>query len=112
MSFFPEYKVQNIFSRPLENFIYILLKLVFLVDTEERTTPFSLIGTLIDKCFLNENKGIKLFCCFIDFQKVFDTVWHDGLLIKLILNKIYMVYKIANEFFRILNGPTPNLRTV
>ena len=88
MSFFPEYKVQNIFSRPLENFIYILLKLVFLVDTEERTTPFSLIGTLIDKCFLNENKGIKLFCCFIDFQKVFDTVWHDGLLIKLILNKI------------------------
>ena len=57
------------------------------MDTEEQTTSFSLTGTLIDKCFSDENNGIKLFC-FIDFQKVFDTVWHDGLLIKLILNKI------------------------
>ena len=57
------------------------------MDTEEQTTSFSLTGTLIDKCFSDENNGIKLFC-FIDFQKVFDSVWHNGLLTKLILNKI------------------------
>ena len=53
-----------------------------------RTTDhiFSL-RTLIDKYVINENKG-KLFCCFIDFQKAFDSVWHEGLLLKLIHNKI------------------------
>ena len=57
------------------------------MDTEEHTTSFSSTGTLINKCFIDENNGITLFC-FIDFQKVFHTVWHDDLLIKLILNKI------------------------
>ena len=53
-----------------------------------RTTDhiFSL-RTLIDKYVKNAKKG-KLFCCFIDFQKAFDSIWHDGLLSKLINNKI------------------------
>ena len=43
-----------------------------------RTTDhiFSL-GTLIDKYAKNENRG-KLFCCFVDFQKAFDSVYTGG----------------------------------
>lgn len=33
---------------------------------------------LIDKYVTNAKKG-KLFCCFIDFQKAFDPICHDGL---------------------------------
>ena len=53
-----------------------------------RTTDriFSL-KTLIDKYVSNVNKG-KLFCCFVDLQKVFDSVWHDGLLYKLLRSKL------------------------
>ena len=47
----------------------------------------SSLRTLIDKCVTNANKG-KLFCCFVDFQKAFDSIWHDGLLHKLLYKNI------------------------
>ena len=60
-----------------------------------RTTDhiFSL-RTLIDKYVTNANKG-KLFRCFIDFQKAFDSIWHDGLLSKL------MSYKMGGRSYRL-----------
>ena len=32
----------------------------------------------------NEKKEKKLFCCFVDFSKTFDSVWHIGLWRKLL----------------------------
>ena len=40
------------------------------------------LQTIIDKN-INQNKS-KLFACFIDFQKAFDSIWHEGLFTKLI----------------------------
>ena len=43
--------------------------------------------TMIDKYVTNSNKG-KLYCYFVDFQKAFDLIWHEGLFRKLLKNKI------------------------
>ena len=40
------------------------------------------LRTLIDKYVHNHNE--KLYACFVDFRKAFDSVWHDGLLNKLL----------------------------
>ena len=40
------------------------------------------LHTLIDK-YVNQNKT-KIFACFIDFQKAFDSIWHIGLFYKLL----------------------------
>ena len=45
------------------------------------------LRTLIDKHVTHSTKG-KLFTCFIDFKKAFDSIWHDGLFYKLLQNKI------------------------
>ena len=31
-----------------------------------------------------DQKGKKLYTCFVDFQKAFDSIWHDGLFRKLV----------------------------
>ena len=33
--------------------------------------------------YVVDQKGKKLYTCFVDFQKAFDSVWHDGLFRKL-----------------------------
>ena len=40
------------------------------------------LNTLIDNQ-LNKNKS-KMFSCFVDFKKAFDSIWHEGLLYKLL----------------------------
>ena len=40
------------------------------------------LSTLIDHQ-INQNKS-KLFPCFVDIKKAFDSIWHDGLLFKLL----------------------------
>lgn len=40
------------------------------------------LSTLIDNQ-INKNKS-KLYSCFVDFQKAFDSIWHEGLLYKLL----------------------------
>ena len=77
------------------------------------------LKTLIDKQF---KKGGKLYCCFVDFSKAFDTIWRKGLLAKIksygidgkILNVIESQYsgnvacvKVGNllsESFKVLIG--------
>ena len=41
------------------------------------------LKTIVDKYVLNCSKGGKLYACFIDLRKAVDTVWHEGLLLKL-----------------------------
>ena len=45
------------------------------------------LKTLLDKK-MNTNRNDKVYACFIDFKKAFDSVWHQGLLFKLLKNKI------------------------
>ena len=40
------------------------------------------LNTLIDNQ-INKNKS-KLFSCFVDFKKAFDSIWHEGLMYKLL----------------------------
>ena len=51
--------------------------------TEKNRAPDHIftIKALSNK-YVQDNQG-KLFTCFIDFKKAFDTVWHDGLFFKL-----------------------------
>ena len=38
---------------------------------------------LVDKYCCKNGKSNKLYACFIDLKKAFDTVWHEGMLLKL-----------------------------
>ena len=40
------------------------------------------LKTLINKHVYNTPKG-KLYACFVDFKKAYDSVWHKGLFTKL-----------------------------
>ena len=35
-----------------------------------------------------EKRSGKLFACFVDFRKAFDTIWHEALFVKLLRNNI------------------------
>jgi hypothetical protein len=45
------------------------------------------LKSLIDK-YVNQTTDWKIYTCFVDFRKAFDSVWHDGMLLKLLRNKI------------------------
>ena len=50
---------------------------------QNRTSDHLLtLRTLIDK-YVHWH-GEKVYACFVDFRKAFDSVWHDGLLYKLL----------------------------
>ena len=56
-----------------------------------------ILKTIIDKYINKNGKENKLYACFIDFRKAFDTVCHEGLVLKLqqagINGKIYKLIK-------------------
>jgi hypothetical protein len=54
------------------------------------------LKTLIDK-HVTQNKNNKIYACFADFKKAFDSVWHEGLYSKL------LKYKIVGNFYRLIN---------
>lgn len=53
------------------------------------------LHTLAEIC---KRRNKKLFCCFVDFQKAFDSVWRVGLWSKLVC------YDINGNFFRIIKN--------
>ena len=82
--------------------------------TKSRTTDhiFTLKGT-VNKYVVDQN-GKKLYACFVDFQKAFDSVWHEGLFRKLenlgingnFLNLIRDIYKQTKCAVKINNKTT------
>lgn len=60
------------------------------------TDSLFILKTVISKYVLK--KKTKIFSCFVDLRKAFDTVWHNGLLHKLMKNKI------GHKFFNIFQN--------
>ena len=56
-----------------------------------------ILKTIIDKYIHKNCKANELYVCFIDFRKAFDTICHEGLLLKLqrlgINGKMYELIK-------------------
>ena len=48
-----------------------------------RTTDHLLTLKVLSKKYVSNVTGGKLYTCFVDFKKAFDTVWHNGLFHKL-----------------------------
>ena len=55
------------------------------------------LKTLFDK-HMSTNRNDKVYACFVDFKKAFDSVWHEGLFFKLLENKI------DGSFFRLIKS--------
>ena len=57
------------------------------------------LRTIIDKYVKNVSGG-KIYACFIDFKKAFDSIWHKGLFIKLLENNINgNCYKLIRNIY-------------
>lgn len=70
---------------------------------KRRTTDnMFILKTLINK-YLNSPRK-KLYLCFIDFQKAFDTVWHSGIALKLLR------MGIGNRFYKIIKSMYENTK--
>ena len=60
-------------------------------------------------------KGKKVYACFVDFSKAYDSVWRNGLLYKLILNGLILkfillmksMYTELQAAVKLPNGVTP-----
>ena len=65
--------------------------------TDHRTTDsLFILKTLILKYVVQNKK--KIYACFVDLRKAFDTVWHNGLLYKLMKNQI------GRKFFNVIQS--------
>jgi hypothetical protein len=58
--------------------------------------------SLIDQAFVN---GKKLYACFVDFRKAYDSVWRNGLFLKLLR------YGISNRFVKIIQNMYASLQS-
>ena len=57
------------------------------LQSGHRTADHSFTLKTIDE-HINQNKNGKICACFVDFKKASDLVWHEGLFLKLLENKI------------------------
>jgi hypothetical protein len=78
-----------------------------------RTTDHLFILNCIIDTYCNSKDG-RVFACFVDFQKAFDTVIHTGIKIKLLhagvgslfYNIISRMYEISKSCVKVSNGIT------
>ena len=56
-----------------------------------------ILRSLINKYTIQSRK--KLYGCFVDFKKAFDSVWHNGLMFKLLAQ-----YQIGGKFYGVLKS--------
>ena len=76
--------VAKMFSAILNNRLTLLMKDKYsnsefgFRENHRTSDSLFILKTLINK-YLHKNKK-KLYLCFVDFQKAFDSVWRDGLL--------------------------------
>ena len=60
-----------------------------------------ILKTIIDKYIHKSGKENKLYTCFIDLKKAFDTVWHDALLLKLLKSGINdNIYRLIKSMYQ------------
>jgi hypothetical protein len=64
------------------------------------TDNIFILHTLINKC---KNTKKKLFACFVDFPKAFDTVWREGLHYKL------QLYNLTGKVFSVIENMYKNV---
>ena len=53
-----------------------------------RTADHILTLKTIHDIYVKQHSNEKIYACFVDFKKAFDSIWHDGLFLKLLENKI------------------------
>ena len=60
-----------------------------------------ILKTIVDKYIHKSGKGNKLYTCFIDLNKAFDTVWHEGLFLKLQRAEINgIIYELIRSMYQ------------
>ena len=75
--------------------------------TNHRTSDsLFILKTLITKYVLNKKK--KIYSCFVDLRKACDTLWHSGLLYKLLTNNVgcnfcNVIYSLCQSAIKIDN---------
>ena len=83
------------------------------IDKHRTSDHLFTLKTLINKHVYNNTKG-KIYACFVDFRKAFDSVWHEGLFYKLenlnihgnFLNIVKNIYSQTVSAVKIGNQPT------
>jgi hypothetical protein len=62
-----------------------------------------ILKTIIDK-YCKSKEG-RVYTCFVDFQKAFDTVLHAGFKLKLLdIGVGYLFYKITKNMYEVSNA--------
>ena len=77
------------------------------------------LKTIHDQYVKQQNNG-KIYACFVDFKKAFDSIWNDGLFLKLLENKVGgRFYDLIKDLYtntkcavKISDSRTPSSRTV
>ena len=84
-------------SNDLENRSFLIKEQAGFRKNFRTSDHLFILKTIIDKYTQKSGKMNKLYACFIDLKKAFDTVWHEGLLLKLqkagINGKMYKLVK-------------------